>query len=92
MQVVHLAAGPNRCGSPPATPIGRDRTRASPNAIIVNVQRGLSDPPSEPTFYRAFGPLEDNGFIETIPEREKFYRTTEKGRRYLAGEDPEAKD
>jgi len=63
-----------------------------PNAIIVNVQRGLSDPPSEPTFYRTLGPLEENGFIETIPEREKFYRITEKGRRYLAGEDPETKD
>lgn len=58
----------------------------SPGAITLNLELEMQRPPSRSTVTRALEQLQKRDLIEKPDENKTYYRITEKGRKYLAGD------
>ena len=45
-----------------------------------------ADAPGRSTIYRALNDLSEHGFVEVFEKNDSYYKITDTGRRYLAGE------
>ncbi|UPV76626.1 MarR family transcriptional regulator (plasmid) [Halorussus limi] len=58
----------------------------SPGGITLNLEQQMQRPPSRSTVTRAIEQLLKRELIEKPDESKTYYRITEKGRQYLAGD------
>ncbi len=73
----------NKASEPVLELLAESGLALPPKAINVNLSRIMDDPPGRTTIFRAYEPLEDHGFIETLDVDGTYYIITDRGRAYL---------